>query len=77
MSGTRSSTKVLSTQILRFHRLMTSIGRAFPAAGRLFYDTGPRTAYQIIAEWIASHQKAETSVTTKIRIALRSRFTTC
>ena len=49
--------KVLSPQILRFHRLMTSIGRTFPAAGRLFYDTGPRTVYQIIAEWIALHQR--------------------
>lgn len=36
---------------------MTSIGRTFPAAGRLFYDTGPRTVYQLIAEWIALHQQ--------------------
>ncbi len=49
--------KVLSPQILRFHRLMTSIGRTFPAAGRLFYDTGPRTVHQIIADWIAIHQR--------------------
>jgi TetR/AcrR family transcriptional repressor of mexJK operon len=49
--------KVLSPQILSFHRLMTSIGRTFPAAGRLFYDTGPRTAYQIIAGWIALQQR--------------------
>ena len=49
--------KVLSPQILRFHRLMTSIGRTFPAAGRLFYDTGPQTVYQIVAEWIALHQR--------------------
>jgi TetR/AcrR family transcriptional regulator, mexJK operon transcriptional repressor len=48
--------KVLSPQILSFHRLVTSIGRTFPAAGRLFYNTGPRTAYQIIAEWIALQQ---------------------
>jgi len=48
--------KVLSPPILRFHRLMTSIGRTFPAAGRLFYDTGPRTAHQIIADWIALQQ---------------------
>ena len=52
--------KVLSPQILRFHRLMTSIGRTFPAAGRLFYDTGPRTVYQIIADWIAFHQRQGT-----------------
>ena len=50
--------KVLSRQILYFHRLMTSIGRTFPAAGRLFYDAGPRKAQQIIADWIALHQKA-------------------
>jgi TetR/AcrR family transcriptional repressor of mexJK operon len=50
--------KVLSPQILSFHRLMTSIGRTFPAAGRLFYDAGPRAAYQIIADWIALHQEA-------------------
>ena len=37
---------------------MTSIGRTFPAAGRLFYDAGPRKAHQIIADWIALHQKA-------------------
>jgi TetR/AcrR family transcriptional repressor of mexJK operon len=49
-------TKVLSPQILRFHRLVTSIGRTFPAVGRLFYDTGPRTVYLIIAEWIAAQQ---------------------
>jgi len=49
--------KVLSPQILSFHRLITSIGRTFPATGRLFYNSGPRTVYQIIAEWIALHQK--------------------
>ena len=49
--------KVLSPPILRFHRLMTSIGRTFPAAGRLFYATGPRTAHQIIADWIAIQQR--------------------
>ena len=50
--------KVLSPQILSFHRLMTSIGRTFPHAGRLFYDSGPRTAYQIIAGWIAFQQRS-------------------
>jgi hypothetical protein len=48
--------KVLSPEILSFHRLMTSIGRTFPRTGRLFYETGPRTVYQIIAGWIAMHQ---------------------
>ena len=49
--------KVLSPPILRFHRLMTSIGRTFPTAGRLFYATGPRTAHRIIADWIALQQR--------------------
>jgi AcrR family transcriptional regulator len=49
--------KVMSPPILRFHRLMTSIGRTFPAAGRLFYATGPHTAHQIIADWIAVQQR--------------------
>lgn len=49
---------VVSAPILRFHRLMTSIGRDFPAAGRLFYDTGPRQAQKMIGDWIALHQRA-------------------
>jgi AcrR family transcriptional regulator len=48
---------VLTPQIISFHRLVTSIGREFPAAGRLFYQTGPETVYRIFAEWIAQHQK--------------------
>lgn len=47
---------VLTPEILAFHRLVTSIGRTFPAAGRLFYQTGPETVYRIFAEWIAMHQ---------------------
>jgi TetR/AcrR family transcriptional repressor of mexJK operon len=47
---------VLTPQIISFHRLVTSIGREFPAAGRLFYQTGPETVYRIFAEWIALHQ---------------------
>lgn len=47
---------VLTPRILRFHRLMTSIGRSFPEAGQLFYDTGPRTAQGVIASWINHHQ---------------------
>jgi TetR/AcrR family transcriptional repressor of mexJK operon len=33
---------VLSPPILEFHRLMVSIGRTFPATGRLFYQSLPR-----------------------------------
>lgn len=49
--------KVLTPQILSFHRLMTSMGRTFPAAGRLFYETGPGTVYRILEEWIAAQQQ--------------------
>ncbi|MGD9925314.1 MAG: TetR/AcrR family transcriptional regulator [Pseudorhodoplanes sp.] len=48
---------VLSPQIMSFHRLVTSIGREFPEAGRLFYRTGPETVYRIFSEWIALQQK--------------------
>ena len=48
---------VLSPTILEFHRLMVSIGRTFPEAGRLFYKTGPESAYSIVATWIAKQQK--------------------
>jgi TetR/AcrR family transcriptional regulator, mexJK operon transcriptional repressor len=48
---------VLSPPILEFHRLMVSIGRTFPDIGRLFYETGPASAYQIVAAWIAKQQK--------------------
>lgn len=48
---------VLSPPILEFHRLMVSIGRTFPEAGRLFFETGPVSAYSIVANWIAKHQK--------------------
>jgi TetR/AcrR family transcriptional regulator, mexJK operon transcriptional repressor len=49
---------VLSPPILEFHRLMVSIGRTFPATGRLFYQTGPASAYNIVAAWIAKQQAA-------------------
>lgn len=48
---------VLTPQIISFHRLVTSIGREFPEAGRLFYKTGPETVYRIFAEWIALQQR--------------------
>jgi TetR/AcrR family transcriptional regulator, mexJK operon transcriptional repressor len=49
---------VLSPPILEFHRLMVSIGRKFPEIGRLFYQTGPHSAYSIVASWIAKQQQA-------------------
>src|ERR1043165_5109506 len=48
---------VLSPPILEFHRLMVSIGRTFPATGRLFFESGPVSAYSIVASGIARHQK--------------------
>ena len=48
---------VLSPPILEFHRLMVSIGRTFPETGRLFYETGPASAYSIVATWIAKQQQ--------------------
>jgi hypothetical protein len=47
---------VLTPQIISFHRLVTSIGREFPEAGRLFYRTGPETVYRIFSEWIVLQQ---------------------
>src|SRR6266436_6996111 len=49
---------VLSPPILEFHRLMVSLGRTFPETGRLFYQTGPATAYNIVATWIEKQQAA-------------------
>jgi TetR/AcrR family transcriptional repressor of mexJK operon len=51
-------TQVLSPPILEFHRLMVSIGRTFPEAGRLFFEAGPVSAYSIVASWIARQQAA-------------------
>lgn len=48
---------VLSPPIIEFHRLMVSIGRTFPEAGRLFFRTGPVSAYSIVATWVERHQK--------------------
>src|SRR5215468_8936937 len=47
---------VLSPPILEFHRLMVSIGRTFPATARLFYETGPASAYSAVATWIEKQQ---------------------
>lgn len=48
---------VLTPPILEFHRLMVSIGRTFPEAGRLFFQSGPISAYAIVAKWVERHQK--------------------
>lgn len=48
---------VLTPPILEFHRLMVSIGRTFPEAGRLFFESGPSLAYAIVAKWVERQQK--------------------
>ena len=48
---------VLSPPILEFHRLMVSIGRTFPEIGQLFFETGPVSAYKIVATWFEKQQK--------------------
>jgi TetR/AcrR family transcriptional repressor of mexJK operon len=49
---------VLSPPILELHRLMVSMGRTFPSAGRMFFDAGPITAYRTVASWIESQQQS-------------------
>lgn len=49
--------ELLSPQILELHRLMVSMGKKFPAVGRLFYRAGPESAYDYVARWIGRQQK--------------------
>lgn len=49
---------VLSAHVLELHRLMVSIGKTFPAISALFYEKGPLTAYEILAQWVEKQQKA-------------------
>lgn len=49
---------VLSAPILELHRLMVSMGRTFPAAGSMFFDAGPVTAYKVVASWIEGQQRS-------------------
>jgi TetR/AcrR family transcriptional regulator, mexJK operon transcriptional repressor len=49
---------VLNPNILELHRLMVSIGKTFPAVGSFFYESGPNTAYAIVANWIRKQQAA-------------------
>jgi TetR/AcrR family transcriptional regulator, mexJK operon transcriptional repressor len=49
---------VLSPRILELHRLMVSIGKRFPSITQLFYKSGPKSAYEIIAAWIEKQQAA-------------------
>lgn len=56
--GNSFLTMVLSPPILELHRLMVSMGRTFPSAGRMFFDAGPVTAYRTVASWIESQQQS-------------------
>jgi TetR/AcrR family transcriptional repressor of mexJK operon len=49
---------VLDPKIIELHRLMVSIGRTFPSVGSYFYESGPNTAYTIVANWIEKQQTA-------------------
>ncbi len=49
---------VLNPKILELHRLMVSIGKTFPAVGSFFYESGPNTAYAIVARWMEQQQAA-------------------
>src|SRR5471030_507878 len=49
---------VLNPKIIELHRLMVSIGRTFPSVGSFFYESGPNTAYTIVANWIEKQQAA-------------------
>jgi AcrR family transcriptional regulator len=49
---------VLNPKILELHRLMVSIGKTFPAVGSFFYESGPNTAYAIVADWMEKQQAA-------------------
>jgi len=51
-------TSVLDPNIIELHRLMVSIGKTFPAVGAFFYESGPDTAYGIVAGWMKKQQSA-------------------
>jgi TetR/AcrR family transcriptional repressor of mexJK operon len=54
--GKRFLEMVLSPRILGLHRLVVSIGKAFPSVASLFYERGPKSAYAIVAKWIEKQQ---------------------
>lgn len=49
---------VLDPNILELHRLMVSIGKTFPSVGSFFYESGPNTAYTVVANWMHKQQAA-------------------
>jgi TetR/AcrR family transcriptional regulator, mexJK operon transcriptional repressor len=56
--GRRFLKSVLDPKIIELHRLMVSVGRTQPSVGAFFYEKGPRTAYAIVAQWMAKQQAA-------------------
>lgn len=51
-------TKVLQPKTIEFHRLMVTLGRNSPERARLFFQSGPKTAYRSFAGWFAERQRA-------------------
>ena len=49
---------VLSARTIDLYRLMVSIGKRFPSLGKVFYESGPKSAYAIVARWIEYQQLA-------------------
>jgi len=56
--GRRFLALILRRQTLELHRLMVSIGDKFPRPARTFFQAGPASAYQLMAEWIRRQQAA-------------------
>lgn len=50
--------KVLHPQTIELHRLMVTLGRNSPERARLFFQSGPKTAYRSFAGWFAERQRA-------------------
>jgi len=56
--GTHFLNLILHPRILEQHRLMVSMGRNFPSVAQMFFQAGPQTAYDLIANWIRQQQAA-------------------
>ena len=54
--GINFLTMIFDKQTLELHRLMVSMGRNFPSVGQVFFNAGPRSAYEIVGNWIRQYQ---------------------
>jgi Transcriptional regulator len=68
--------RVLSPEILEFHRLMVSIGRKFPEVGRLFFRDRAGVGLQHCGDLDRSSSERVVS-SKRIRIGLLCCFSTC